>query len=136
VAATAHWRWYMDQVRTHFQMTLLVWLTTFAGSLLALVGITRLAAWLTAFEARWRGLRLPLPVVRRGMHYHAAHYLPVAIIATFTAVGYDVLWERQLVSPDSYSLYFYVLCGEVVVGAVYLFHTYWIGMRNIMYANR
>jgi len=25
---------------------------------------------------------------------------------------------------------------EVIVGAVYLFQTYWIGMRNMMYANR
>jgi hypothetical protein len=33
-------------------------------------------------------------------------------------------------------IYLYVLCGEVVLGAFYLFKTYWIGMRNIMYANR
>ena len=32
--------------------------------------------------------------------------------------------------------YLYVLAGEVVVTAIYLFQTYWIGMRNMMYANR
>ena len=35
----------------------------------------------------------------------------------------------------STTTYLYALCGEVVVGALYLFRTYWIGMRNMMYAN-
>ena len=32
--------------------------------------------------------------------------------------------------------YLYVLSAEVIIGAIYLFQTYWIGMRNMMYANR
>ena len=32
--------------------------------------------------------------------------------------------------------YLYVICAEVILAAVYLFKTYWIGMRNMMYANR
>ena len=32
--------------------------------------------------------------------------------------------------------YLYVLGAEVIVAAAYLFHTYWIAMRNMMYANR
>ena len=51
-------------------------------------------------------------------------------------VGYDVLYLRGIVSPDSYPYYFYGLCGVVVLAAVYLFNTYWIGMRSMMYANR
>jgi len=31
--------------------------------------------------------------------------------------------------------YLYVLCGEVILAAGYLFMTYWTGMRNLMYAN-
>jgi hypothetical protein len=98
---------------------------------------TRLASMLTAWEARYRGIRLPPRVVRRGLYYHAAHYLPVAVAALITVVGYVFVlcrvWPRaQLWSTG----YLYVLCGEVVVAAGYLFNTYWIGMRNMMYANR
>ena len=32
--------------------------------------------------------------------------------------------------------YLYILSGLVVVSAIYLFRTYWIAMKNIMYANR
>ena len=32
--------------------------------------------------------------------------------------------------------YLIVLCVEVIAAAVYLFITYWIGMKNMMYANR
>jgi len=31
--------------------------------------------------------------------------------------------------------YLYVLSAEVVLAALYLFWTYWIGMRNMMFAN-
>jgi len=79
---------------------------------------------------------LPLAVVRRGLYYHAAHYLPVAIIAVATVIGYQVLLSRRVVGIATASNYLYVLSGEVIVAALYLFHTYWIGMRNMMYANR
>lgn len=102
---------------------------------LFLLGITRLAATLTTWEAGYRGLRLPLPVVLRGLDYHAAHYLPVGIVAAGTVVGYHLLRYRHLVSSLSETRYLYILCAEVVVAAVYLFWTYWIGMRNMMYAN-
>ena len=70
------------------------------------------------------------------MHYHAAHYLPVALVAFATVAGYQWMLERRFVGPETSAKYLYVLCGEVIVGAFYLFHTYWIAMRNMMYANR
>ncbi|HSV16173.1 MAG TPA: hypothetical protein VLI90_18065, partial [Tepidisphaeraceae bacterium] len=57
----------------------------------ALDGITRLAARLTNWEATYRGIRLPYDIVLRGMYYHAAHYIPVALVAAVTVIGYTVL---------------------------------------------
>jgi hypothetical protein len=104
---------------------------------LMLDGLTRLAARLTNWEARYRGYRLPYDVVLRGMYYHAAHYVPVALGASATVIGYFTLvfvvgWSVNF-TIDRYT---YVLCAEVVLFAAYLFYTYWIGMRNMMYANR
>ena len=97
---------------------------------------TRFAARLTHWEATYRGLRMPLSVVLRAMYFHSAHYLPVALLALLTVLTYRWMLARQIVGADSIVLYLYVLCGEVVLSAVYLFKTYWISMRNIMYANR
>jgi hypothetical protein len=74
-------------------------------------------------------------VVLRGLDYHAAHYLPVAIVGAATVLGYHFLLYRHWVTLLSETTYLYVLCGEVVASAVYLFLTYWIGMKNMMYAN-
>jgi hypothetical protein len=98
--------------------------------------MTKLAGWLTHWEASYRGIRLPKPVVERGMYYHAVHYLPVALIAAGTVLTYRALVDREWVGPTSTTTYLYVLCAEVVLAAIYLFRTYWIGMRNMMYANR
>jgi hypothetical protein len=103
---------------------------------LMLDGITRLAARLTQWEARYRGLRLPYDVVLRGMYYHAAHYVPVAFLAAVTVIGGQILIAVSRVSLNSTYAYVYGLSGEVVISAAYLFYTYWIGMRNMMYANR
>jgi hypothetical protein len=97
---------------------------------------TRLAARLTTIEATYRGLRLPYHVVLRGLYFHAAHYLPVATAAATIVVGYQVLLAGKMVNFNSWNAYLYTLCGLVIVAAGYLFNTYWIGMRNMMYANR
>ena len=103
---------------------LLVWLTT------------EIAAWLTAWEAAYRGFRLPKQVVLRGMYYHAAHYFPVSVIALATTGTYALLCLKDptwgLLAPR----YLLILCVEVLVAAGYLFKTYWTGMRGMMYANR
>jgi hypothetical protein len=102
-----------------------------------LVVTIRLAAWLTNWEATYRGYRLPLQVVQRGLDYHAAHYLPVAFVAMLTVVAYRVLaMNYPLRSVDWAMKYLYIVCGEVIVAAGYLFKTYWTGMRNMMYASR
>jgi hypothetical protein len=114
-----------------------IWVIATYITYLMLDGITKLAARLTDWEARYRGLRLPYDVALRGMYYHAAHYVPVAFLAAVTVVGYQLLIVLRIVSLNS-SMYAYVygLSGEVIASAAYLFYTYWIGMRNMMFANR
>ncbi len=96
---------------------------------------TAIASRLTAWEAAYRGLRLPRRVVQRALHYHSAHYLPVALLTLGTIWGYQVLIYK-IPNIDQYAVrYLYVLCAEVIIAAAYLFITYWKGMRNLMYAN-
>ena len=102
-----------------------------------LVGITNVAARLTNWEATYRGLRMPLAVVNRGLRYHAAHYLPVALLTFLVVVGYAALVQHLLISAVNHDLhYIYTLGGTAILSSIYLFNTYWIGMRNLMYANR
>ena len=100
--------------------------------------ITRVAGRLTNWEATYRGLRLPYPIVLRGMYYHAAHYLPVGIAALIFVEGYQLLRFTlgSRLPFNSPMVYLYALCALVVLCAIYLFQTFWIGMRNMMYANR
>ena len=102
---------------------------------LATAIIIRLAARLTTWEAAYRGYRLPAAVVLRALYYHSAHLLPVALTVFITCAGYNYLCGNPRIA-DREMTYLYILCGEVIVGAGYLFNTYWIGMRNWMYANR
>ena len=97
---------------------------------------TRLAARLTAWEARLRNLRLPHSVILRGLDYHAPHYLPVAVVTFLTVAGYQVLLVLGLADAISGPRYLYVLSAEVFISAAYLFKTYWTAMRNMMFANR
>lgn len=104
-------------------------------ALMALV--TRLAAWLTTWEATYRGIRLPLPVVRRAMGFHYVSYVPVGLAAAVTACGYLVLLMYGHVDAlTTPRLYLYTLSALVVVGSAYLFLAYWIAMKNMMFANR
>ncbi len=106
---------------------------------LALEVINRLAAKLTAWEAAYRGIRLPYPVVLRGLAYHAAHYPPVALLVLLTVQGHQwLLFSPYLADMPANisSLYLYALSAEIIISAVYLFWTYWIAMRCMMYANR
>ena len=98
---------------------------------------TVIAARLTTWEAHYRGIRLPLNVVRRGLDYHAAHYLPVALLAAATVLGFRIFLLRNPAFGATWWLnYLYVICAEVIICALYLFRTYWIAMRNMMYASR
>jgi hypothetical protein len=97
---------------------------------------TRLAVKLTAWEAAYRGLRLPFNSAMRALYFHAAHYLPVALGAMITVYGFAWLLDHNHVAATAMLRYIYVIAAEVILGAAYLFKTYWIGMRNIMFANR
>jgi hypothetical protein len=142
MAAYLHSAWYFGSINVLWigprpaWADLIVFSILFAAVYFSLLSITRIAARLTNWEATYRGYRLPMSVVIRGMNYHAAHYFPVALIALITVAGYRALVQFHAVTLESAVTYLYVLAGEVIVGAVYLFQTYWIGMRNMMYANR
>ena len=135
VAADTHLRSFIASRKLRFPYNLLevAAFTAFAYVFLAVT--TRLAGWLTHWEASYRGYRLPRPVVERGMYYHAVHYLPVALVTALTVTGYALAFSRGFAGVTSTVTYLYVLSGEVVLAAVYLFWTYWIGMRNMMFAN-
>ncbi len=103
---------------------------------LVLTGVTRLASYLSSLEGKYWGYRLPKPAVRRVLNYHAAQILPVAAVAFITVGAYRLLRGLGVFSGLADIKYLVVLCIEVLLGAGYLFRTYWIAMKNIMYANR
>jgi len=133
-----HTMWYSELLGWRGPVGMAWWLAPISilTIYLLLWGTTRVAAGLTAWEAGYRGYRLPKVVVLRGLYYHAAHYLPVAILAFLTTAGYRWLMHWGVFSYRSASFYLVTLCIEVLVGAGYLFKVYWTGMRNMMYANR
>lgn len=116
------------------------WLTAVllvAFAFVCTIGLNWIAARLTAWEAAYRGYRLPLPVVRRGLDYHTPHYLPVAVVVAAVVVAYHFLVRRWPIAANlQATTYLYVLSAVIVLGALYLFKTYWTAMRNLMYANR
>src|SRR5688500_18730383 len=109
-AAYVHAEWYV-RVLAVPDLRFGWWtLVTFAAvAFAAIAATTLLAARLTTWEATYRGIRLPLPVVRRGLYYHAAHYLPVAVVALATVIGYQVLLARRVIDLTTASTYLYVL---------------------------
>jgi hypothetical protein len=137
-AAYGHLAWYIGWNRSWAgirQPNLLIFLALIVFVFTLLRFVTYVAAWLTNWEASYRGLRLPLNVVLRGMYYHSAHYLPVAAAAALTVYGFQFLLNRGVLTGEAIIPYLYVLCAEVIVFAAFLFYTYWIGMKNMMYAN-
>lgn len=117
-------------------LIMLLWTGLVTGlAVLAAIGVTHLATRLTAWEAGWRGYRLPRQVILRGLCYHAAHLLPVAAALLLVVIGFRLLWTFTLVSYEALIAYLLILSAAAVLGAIYLFWTYWIGMRNMLYAN-
>jgi hypothetical protein len=135
LAACAHGTWFIfHDPKTPLNPLACVGLA--AVTYIFLVGMTQLAAWLTNWEATYRGYRLTLPVVRRGLRFHAVHYVPVALIAAATVVTYGWLLRNGVLDPvRTTTAYLYTLSAEVILAAIYLFATYWASMRNMMYAN-
>jgi hypothetical protein len=135
LAAWWHQHWYV-QLLGGWQMLVVWWLLAMiAFAFFGLWGITLLASRLTVWEARYRGYRLPRIAVLRGLYYHAAHFLPVGLIAVLTTGGHLWLVEHHRLGSETADVYLWLLSGEVIVAAGYLFWTYWAAMRNMMYAN-
>lgn len=139
-AATLHAIWLGDVTGLDWQG----WLPAFAIASFAamavilpfaLAALTRLATWLTYQESKWWGMRLPTPVVRRAMNFHAANYLPVAIVGFAITAGYRLLLATRVLSPSTGVPYLVVLCSAVVLSAFWLFESYVVAMRRIRLAN-
>jgi hypothetical protein len=140
LAAAVHLQWFLFGIVPFTQSlrhppALITFVLFVPVVLFCLEYLSRLAGRLTTWEATYRGLRLPYPSVLRALYYHAAHYLPVALVAVATVLGYQVLLARDPAYINSATTYLYTLCAEVIAGAFYLFNTYWIAMRRTMYAN-
>jgi len=139
-AANLHWLWYQTDIVGYVVHPVWVYFAVpaslYGGAYLALLLLIRVAARLTTWEATYRGYRLPHRVVLRAMYYHTAHLFPVALAALITVWGYTQLRGYGYLQLTSATAYLYVLSGQIIVSAIYLFDTYWIAMRNLMYANR
>lgn len=98
-------------------------------------GVTRLATWLTSKEGAFWGMRLPSHVVTRAMSFHAANYLPVALVALLVTGGYRVALLLGITNAASGVAYLITLSVLVVVSALWLFESYVIAMRRIRLAN-
>jgi hypothetical protein len=141
IATTAHLIWYasfaMPLQRSTMQWVLMFMMPVTAGTIFVVMSlVTRLASFLTSIEAKYWGYRLPTAVVRRGLDYHAVHYLPVALTGVVVVMGYRVLLGIGVVDETSTVTYLYVLSGLVIASAGYLFFTYVIAMKRMMFANR
>ena len=135
-ASFVHADWYNVRLMSKPRPSVVWWPVLALATYAFLAAVTHVAARLTVFEANWRAYRLPLRPVLRGLYYHAAHFLPVGLVAAGTVVGYQWLLYYAYLDTTSARLYLYVLCGEVILCAAYLFETYWVAMRNMMYANK
>jgi len=136
--AALHFQWMLTvSTRSVDSWLLIIYavvLTLLARALLW--GITVLASFLSRVEGRYWGYRLPATAVRRVMYYHAAQMLPVATMVFVTVAGFRVLRATHILDGMADVKYLVVLSIEVLVAAAYLFRTYWIAMKNVMYANR
>jgi len=136
--AAGHWM-LVAGLNWNTPLTMIVFAVAAILTPLCLHGLTTIAARLTNWEGTYRGYRLPLPVVKKCMAYHYVHYLPVALLVVVTTIVFLQAREGRvpiLPAAQSGVWYLYVVAGEVVLSAAYLFWTYWIAMRNVMYANR
>ena len=112
------------------------YLAALASALLVVYGGWWLAARLTAWEADYRGMRLPRRTARRVMCYHAAQATVAAAGVLAVVAGYRTLLAAGAVDgAATLTGYLLVLAGAATVAAVYLFVTYWGAMRSVLRAN-
>lgn len=137
----AVWAWRQQRLDEPVLFWLLV--GPFAVIIYGLIAVvTRIAARLTSSLSAYRGIRLPRPVVLRGLGFHTVNYVPAAFLAAATVIGYIAMLEYDIFidpwSPGWASLrnFYRVLSGEFILCLAYLLTTYRIAMKNMMYANR
>ena len=128
----------------HYDLVLAspLWIVTLVGWFTALgllatlaAGVSWLAARLTVWEASWRDMRLPAPIVRRGLDYHAAHAPVAAALPLAVVVGYRGMLLVGLDDGGGLAAYVLTLAAVTTLAAIYLFWTYWTAMRNLLHAN-
>lgn len=121
--------------RSTYPLLLIAWalLLSFVAVLPVITVFNWLVAKFTAFEADWRGLRMPREAITKALNYHAATYLLVSLLAVLTTGTYAAVAIHQPLISDA--IYLEILTVQIILSAIYLFWTYWIAMRNIMYAN-
>ncbi len=95
----------------------------------------RAVTWLATWEANWRGMRLPGPVVKRVMDFHVAHLMPVCLLIMSVVIGGHVMFHLRLGGPEGFFGYLIALCVATIGGAVWLFWTFWLAMSNMLRAN-
>ena len=137
-AAVLHGQWIL---RFYFTSRQPAWILLAAGIVIGTLLIalfwqlSRLAALFTFWEGRYWGYRLPYPAVLRAIHYHAVHFLPVCAMGLLTVLTWRLGLREGWFDGIHASNYLYLLSAEVILGAGYIFYTYTIAMRRIMYAN-
>lgn len=144
-AAVGYAKWIAETAGRGFVLRRLMWdhvasfalaVVLFAAVFALLTGLTRLAAWLSALEGRYWGMRLPQHAVLRCLQYHTACYLPISLLAATAVWGYRAMLGTGVVSWTSALYYPWILSGLVILSAGYLFRQYMIAMRAIRFANR
>ncbi len=129
-------RFSFDDFRPLIKLGFWVFVLPLPVIVLLTLGVRRLAGQLTALEAGWRGVRLPLPVVQTTLAYHSVHLLPPVLAVNAVVLGNLLLLAAGLVDATSHAeAYLYVLSGTIVVAAGYAFGTYWLAMKRVMHAN-
>ncbi len=98
-------------------------------------GMRWLVVQLSVVETRWRGMRLSRSVIRRGIDYHTAHITPVCLMVLLIVAAAHVAFEFGWLDYQYIWHYLIMLSSAIVLGAIWLFYTYWLAMRSMMYAN-
>jgi hypothetical protein len=138
LAAVGHGSWTLNLLYGAVFSTpaLAVAWTLVSGVLVAVFWqLSRLVALFTFWEARYWGYRLPYAPVLRALHYHSPHFVPVALVAAATVVGWRIGLDRRFFGPAHVDAYLYTLSAQVLLAAGYVFWTYVTAMRRMMYAN-
>ncbi|HRK32702.1 MAG TPA: hypothetical protein PLD59_16680 [Tepidisphaeraceae bacterium] len=124
-----------DLEASDFLALLLLYFICSIGLFFFMGVLTRFAGWLSSLESAYWGMRLPIPVVRRCLHYHTASYLPIGIVANIVVWSYRWMIEVGIISRGTGVTFAYTLSGVVIASAAYLFLMYLTAMRQTRYAN-